>query len=52
MANHTPNCLSLLHNMHHRFAHSAKNISDRSQEYGLPYGTLWCILHSDLHLDP
>ena len=52
---------------HHRFARSAKNIailsesvaedlnlfnSRRSQELGLSYGTLWSILHLDLHLHP
>ena len=26
--------------------------SRRSQELGLSYGILWCILHLDLHLHP
>ena len=53
--------------MHHRFARSAENIAARSesvakdpnvsiprrsQELGLSYGTLWRILHLDLHLHP
>ena len=28
------------------------SIPRRSQELGLPYGTLWRILHFDLHLHP
>ena len=50
-----------------RFARSAENIAivsesvaegpnvltpPRSQELGLSYGTLWLILHLDLHLHP
>ena len=50
-----------------RFARSAENIAAvsesiaensnvstprRSQELGLSYGTLWCILHLDLQLHP
>ena len=53
--------------MHHRFAHFAENIPiisesvkrdpnvsipRRSWELELSYGTLWRILHSDLHLHP
>ena len=53
--------------VHHRFTRSAENIaivcesiaedpnvaiSRRSQELGLSYGTLWSILHLDLHLHP
>ena len=53
--------------MHHRFARSAENVAfagesvaedpnvsipRRTQELGLSYGTLWRILHSDLHLHP
>ena len=53
--------------VHHRFARSAENIAAvsesvaedpnvsiprRSQELGLSYGTLWRILHLDLHLHP
>ena len=52
---------------HHRFARSAKNfaivsesvaevpnmlIPRRSNELGLSYGTLWRILHLNLHLHP
>ena len=45
---------------HHSFARSAENIAEdpkvsnsrRPQELGLSYGTLWCILHLDLHLHP
>ena len=52
---------------HHPFAHSAENIAIVSecvpenpnvsiprchQELGLSYGTLWCILHLELHLSP
>ena len=53
--------------VYHRFARSAENIAivsesvaedpnvsipRRSQELGLSYGTLWRILHLDLHLHP
>ena len=53
--------------VHHRFARSAENITIvsesetknlnvlipcRPQELGLSYGTLWIILHLDLHLHP
>ena len=53
--------------VHHRFAPSAENIvivsksiaeetnvsiTRRSQVLGLPYSTLWRILHSELHLHP
>ena len=53
--------------VHHRFVRSAENaaiviesiaegpnvsIPSRSQELGLSYGTLLCILHLDLHLHP
>ena len=52
--------------LHHRFARSGENIAivsestaensnvsipRRSQKLGLSYGTLWCILNLDLHLD-
>ena len=52
---------------HHRFARSAENIAivsesvakdpnvdipRRPQELGLSYGTLWRILHLDVHLHP
>ena len=53
--------------MHHYFAHSAENIAiesegvaedpnvsipHRPQKLRLSYGTLWRILHVDLHLHP
>ena len=53
--------------VHHRFARYAENIAivsesvaedpnvsipRRPQELGLSYGTLWRILHLDLHLYP
>ena len=53
--------------VHHRSARSAENIAVvskivaeetnvsiacRSQELGMSYGSLWCIMHLDLHLHP
>ena len=57
--------INIERSVHHRFAHSAENIAIVSesvakdtnvsiprcpQELGLSYGTLWRILHLDLHL--
>ena len=53
--------------VHHHFARPAENIAilsksvaedpnvpipQRFQGLGLPYSTLWCIWHLDLHLHP
>ena len=46
----------LVHHSFARFATVAEEpnipIPGRSQELGLSYGTLWHILHIDLHLYP